>query len=454
MKSHDHNLRTLTILIILFPLLTITLYTLLTYSFFYYSQKKERNEIVQNYKESFLAIERVRLKEKLNNLINFINYYDEQSSNNFKQNVQQTANSAINIANRYIHSNATFYHGYFLIFDKNSTLLLNPIKNSNFNFEEFKKIGIHLKDDKFFITKYLPKYGWYVVAVRGLDDIKSSILKKTRQSLINYKKSMRTNIYLLGIFGLISILLSLYLSYMIHKLLQNYKDKINYTNEQLIFQSRQALLGELFSMMAHQWRQPINQVASIVALTRFEISKKEIDCKEIDKNCEQVEELIEFMSETIDDFRTFYKPKERSELVNLKALIEQSLLFVEDAIKKKDIKVDLHLEDIRYRLYANEFVQVILNLIKNSIDAIEDDGKIEIRLYKEGKNIVVTVRDNGIGIESKNIQKVFDPYFTTKKDSMGLGLYMVKMILEKHMYAKISAKILKKGTEFKINFPL
>ena len=233
--------------------------------------------------------------------------------------------------------------------------------------------------------------------------------------------------------------------------MRNYKDQIDDSNEQLIFQSRQALIGELFSMIAHQWRQPINKIASILALLRYDLLSNTPSHKEIDQKCEDIENNIEFMSETIDDFRTFYKPKENTEVVDLQELIEQSLLFMEAAINKKDIKIVKDIKDVRYRLYANEFLQVMLNLIKNAIDAIEQKGVIKITLKKEkNKKIIIRVEDNGKGIKDNDIAKLFDPYFTTKKESMGLGLYMTKMIVEKHIGGNISVKRLKKGTIFTI----
>ena len=138
-------------------------------------------------------------------------------------------------------------------------------------------------------------------------------------------------------------------------------------------------------------------------------------------------------------------------MVDLQELIEQSLLFMEAAINKKDIKIVKDIKDVRYRLYANEFLQVMLNLIKNAIDAIEQKGVIKITLKKEkNKKIIIRVEDNGKGIKDNDIAKLFDPYFTTKKESMGLGLYMTKMIVEKHIGGNISVKRLKKGTIFTI----
>ena len=351
----------------------------------------------------------------------------------------------------YVRSNARFYNGNFFIFDKYEKIVFHPDKDISINLNSYKDIGLHIDNNELSYTKYIDEYGWYVVATRSLEDIKKTIEIRSKESDKKQQSDTKTNFYLLAISWIISLLLSLYLSNIINRLLQNYKDQIHESNEQLIFQSRQALIGELFSMIAHQWRQPVNKIASILALLRYDLVSNAPSHKDIDQKCEDIENSIEFMSETIDDFRTFYKPKEHTEVVNLKELIEQSLIFMEAAINKKDIKIVTDLTEARYRLYANEFLQVMLNLIKNAIDAIDERGFIKITLKNEkNKKTIITVEDDGKGIEDKNISKLFDPYFTTKKESMGLGLYMTKMIVEKHMGGNISVKKLKNGTIFTI----
>jgi len=580
----DNSPKHLTTLIIIFPLIALLVYGILSYSFFLYSQKNDSKQRLINYETNFMSLEKERLKEKLKNMVDFINYYDNQSSDKIKQDVKHIVSVTANMANNlyekykniksedeikqmilsalermqfegnmgylfvldlkgnvklhidkkiegtniiniqdtygkyiikefnkvlkkdkegfvdyywyivteskdrmhykisfvkmlncydwyigageylkymkkfvqkdileYIKSNAKFYNGYFFIFDKDENMIFHPDENSSTNLSNYKDIGVHIDKNELSYTKYIDEYGWYVVATRNLEDIKKTILERSKQSDIKQQSDTKTNFYLLSISWIISLLLSLYLSNIINRLLQNYKDQIDDSNEQLIFQSRQALIGELFSMIAHQWRQPINKIASILALLRYDLLSNTPSHKEIDQKCEDIENNIEFMSETIDDFRTFYKPKENTEVVDLQELIEQSLLFMEAAINKKDIKIVKDIKDVRYRLYANEFLQVMLNLIKNAIDAIEQKGVIKITLKKEkNKKIIIRVEDNGKGIKDNDIAKLFDPYFTTKKESMGLGLYMTKMIVEKHIGGNISVKRLKKGTIFTI----
>jgi len=348
----------------------------------------------------------------------------------------------------YIKANAKFKNGYFFIANSKNKLIFHPLEASIGDVSKEQKRGFIQDEKHISYTQYVEEYDWYVTAIKDLKEIQSNIEAKNVSSEAKAKESIKTNLYLLLFSWIVSLLLSLYLSTIINRMLKKYEKKLTSANEKLVFQSRQALIGELFSMIAHQWRQPINKIASILAVLRFGLPEKKLNHLEIDAKCQEIEESVEFMSETIDDFRTFYQPKEGSEKVNLRELIEKSIDFLEGSIRKKDITIIKELREIEYELYANEFLQVMINLIKNAIDSLEKSGEINIRLLQKGKNIIISVEDNGTGIDMFSIKKVFDPYFTTKEDSMGLGLYMTKMIVEKHMKGTIEVERLSQGTKF------
>jgi signal transduction histidine kinase len=349
---------------------------------------------------------------------------------------------------QYIQVNATFKNGYFFITNKEGQFIFYPQNKREKKTNIIHNIGFSKNMNQISYTQYVEEYGWYVTATKDLKEIQSSIESKKVASATQAATSIKTNLYLLLLSWVVSLLLSLYLSTVINRMLKKYEERLTSANDKLVFQSRQALIGELFSMIAHQWRQPINKIASILALLRFGLPAKKMSHKEIDLKCQEIEESVEFMSETIDDFRTFYQPKEESEKVNIKILIEKSIDFLEAAIRKKDITVVKELEDIEFELYGNEFVQVMINLIKNAVDALDTRGRIEIKLLRNEECIVISVADNGKGIDDVFLEKVFDPYFTTKEDSMGLGLYMTKMIVEKHMKGKIEVEKISFGMKF------
>jgi len=340
----------------------------------------------------------------------------------------------------YVEDNYRFKHGYLFVSDSKNNIIFAP-KESNITKEALKKYrmdGVYHDDKTLAYTKYIPEYDWYIIAVKDLKDVKKSLELKKQENEKNFSDNIKTNLYIMFATWFLSIILSIYLSVIISKLLRKYDDQLKETNEKLIFQSRQALLGELLPMIAHQWRQPINKIASVIALLRFDDDER-TNPEKLDKHYQQIEDNIEFMSETIDDFREFYKPKHNVTEANLKELVEKSINLVDSAIKKKNIKLIKKLEDITHKVFVNEFLQVMINLIKNAVDALDEGGTIEVKLFKNKQGlIVIEVIDNGKGIKKEMLEKIFEPYVTTKK-SMGLGLYMSKIIIEKHMRGELTA---------------
>ena len=340
----------------------------------------------------------------------------------------------------YVEANHIFKNGYIFVSDSKNNILFAP-KEANITKEDLKKYridGVYHDDKTLAYTKYIPEYDWYLTAVKDLKDVKKSIELKKQEYEKNFINNIKTNLYIMFATWFLSIILSIYLSVIISKLLRKYDEQLKEANQKLIFQSRQALLGELLPMIAHQWRQPINKIASVIALLRFDDDERK-DPKKLDKHYQQIEDNIEFMSETIDDFREFYKPKHNVTEVNLKELVEKSINLVDSAIKKKNIKLIKKLENITHKVFVNEFLQVMINLIKNAVDALDEGGTIEVKLFKNKQGlIVIEVIDNGKGIKKEMLEKIFEPYVTTKK-SMGLGLYMSKIIIEKHMRGELTA---------------
>ncbi len=421
----------LTTLIIIFPLVTLLLYGVLSHWFFFYSQKQDIQNESKKYEKMLLNIEENTIKEKVESLIQFVHFF---------KNKKDVLN--------YIKANQTFENGSFFIINSKTDVILKPkslkINKPLFNFVQE---GVYIDKNYIAYSDYFPQYDWYITAIKDITTIKKDIEKKRKKSELKREKNAQTNFYLLLLSWIISLLLSIYLSIILNKKLKEYEEELKETNNKLIFQSRQAITGELLPMIAHQWRQPINKMASILALLRFSVFEKN-SSDELDKRYKELEDNIEFMSETIDDFRTFYNPSPQTSHENLKTLIEKSINFIESSIRKKEIKVELHLEDIYFNLYKNEFLQVMINLIKNAVDSMEKDGELKISLCKEGKKILIIVEDNGKGIPKKDMDKIFEPYFSTKKDSMGLGLYMSKIIIHQHIKGEIRVKRLKKGTRF------
>lgn len=251
----------------------------------------------------------------------------------------------------------------------------------------------------------------------------------------------------------------------------------------LIQQSKLAAMGEMIAMIAHQWRQPLNIIALLIQDLKDSYKFGEIDLPYIDDLVEKAMKNIAFMSNTIDNFRDFFKIDRNKEYFNVYDSVMEIIRLILPQfnnnytniffrINKKDkytlmtndsnLKTSSNVlyEQLQTLGYSNEFKQVIMNLLINAKDAIllkkenihDFEGHIYIDLTLEQNQIIIKVEDNGGGIPEKIIDKIFDPYFTTKGEhsGTGIGLYMSKTIIENKMNGKLNASNTEKGALFTI----
>jgi signal transduction histidine kinase len=243
-------------------------------------------------------------------------------------------------------------------------------------------------------------------------------------------------------------------------------------DEIMFRQSRLAAMGEMIGNIAHQWRQPLNALSLIIQ--SFQTKRMLGVALEDDFIDAQVKEgamLAENMSKTIDDFRNFFNPNKKRELFSIKENIDKSAEILSNYFKKYNININIICKnDFKILGYSNEFSQVMINLLSNSKDAlienIQNDRSIEIVIYSDKNRGYIEVYDNGGGISEDVIDRVFEPYFTTKHKSSGtgIGLYMSGQIIEKQMGGEIEAQncsyyfegvgFFKKCTKMKIILPL
>ena len=225
--------------------------------------------------------------------------------------------------------------------------------------------------------------------------------------------------------------------------------------EQLLLeQTRRAQMGEMLSMIAHQWRQPLSAISATAGSLIIGTQLKNINDEKILQLASNIEEYTQHLSTTINDFRDFFKPNKSQENITYKELIESVLNIMEVSIVNKNIKLIKNVDDNTiFYTYSNEVKQVIINLLKNAEDSIIDSNienpTITISTYQS----ILEIADNGNGIPTDIIEKIFEPYFSTKnKNGTGLGLYMSKTIIEKHCKGKLSVKN-NNGAIFRIALP-
>jgi signal transduction histidine kinase len=252
---------------------------------------------------------------------------------------------------------------------------------------------------------------------------------------------------------------------------KNEVDKNRIKDRHMLHQSRLAQMGEMTSMIAHQWRQPLNAIAATsvniqthLELDKFDLSieKGKNDFIEFSNNeFNNIDLYIGTLSEILDDFRNFYKPTKKAELLEIQTPISMALRIVNSSLNENNVTlIQEHDSNIKLNIFKNEFTQVIINLIKNSQDSfIENNTKnpeITIKTKDIKDAISIEIIDNGSGIKDEIIDKIFSPYFSTKseKNGSGLGLYMSKIIIEEHHNGKFYLKKNINGISFVMIIPV
>ena len=244
--------------------------------------------------------------------------------------------------------------------------------------------------------------------------------------------------------------------------------KKNTDKEKLLAQqSKMASMGEMLENIAHQWRQPLSVISTassgIKIQKEFGLSSEEKEMKILDT----ITTTAEHLSKTIDDFRDFFKTNKEKNIYNITKSYQKTINILESKFKNKNIEIIENIEDIDIYGLEGEFIQVMMNILNNARDILDDKEYrklIFIDIVKNDNNAIFTVKDNGGGIPEHIINKIFDPYFTTKHQSQGtgIGLYMSEEMVCKHMNGSLEVQNVKltydnidyKGACFTITLPL
>jgi len=230
----------------------------------------------------------------------------------------------------------------------------------------------------------------------------------------------------------------------------------------MLQQNRLSLQGEMISMIAHQWKQPLNNLSLIKQMLIMEYKQGKLNDEIIDEFNKESSRQIKQMSQTISDFTNFFSPEKKAKYFYLRDILYKSLSFLKPVLVNTNITIETNFEykkPISLKGYPNELGQTIINILNNAKDALVEkqikDKRVYIDIKEEEKNIIITIEDNAGGIPTDIMPKIFDPYFSTKsKNGTGLGLYMSKMIIEEHMHGHILVRNSDKGAVFEIRLPM
>jgi signal transduction histidine kinase len=222
----------------------------------------------------------------------------------------------------------------------------------------------------------------------------------------------------------------------------NYKSYPSTQEEAQIMkqQAKMAVMGEMIGNIAHQWRQPLNALSALNVGLGIKYKTGNLTTEEMNRFKEKSNAIIQNMSETINDFKNFFQPDKEKETFHINEAIESSIRFISDIYGQHKIKI-LHCtnDDIEIHSYKNELMQVLLNIFNNSKDAIVENRienpVVTVTTLQSKEEVIISIQDNAGGIDPDILERIFEPYFTTKFQShgTGIGLYMSKMIIEKSM---------------------
>ena len=390
---------------------------------------------------------------------------------------------------------------------KYPNLQLVPVQNIEEGLELVKKgqifgfidnlatVGYHIQNDYIGQLKISGKFNeiWDLgIGTRNDEPILNTIFEKVTNDIssnhlqqitnkwipIEYQKEFDYKLLyelLAVILVLTSIGIIFYRDYLLKRLNAQLNEKIKIEIEKneeknriLIQQSRMASMGEMLENIAHQWRQPLSTIS--VAASGMEIKKEfsSLSDKEFFEAIDHIKKSTQYLSNTIDDFRSFFSKNKKTSQINISDTIEKSLELMGNSFLHHKINLVKNLKSIETTSLENELIQVLMNILVNAKDALRHTVSAEkyifIDVEEKDNQIVIQVKDNAGGINDDIIDKIFEPYFTTKHqfNGTGIGLYMSKLLMEKHLKGELTVKNVEytfmdnnyKGALFEVSLPI
>ena len=298
--------------------------------------------------------------------------------------------------------------------------------------------------EKISYVKYFKEWDWVIGAGFYLEELNQIIQNKKIELKDKHKTVINNILALSGIITIILAFISFFISKIIEKMFNDYrrniKKEIDNTLEKerlLIQQSKMAVMGEMIGNIAHQWKQPLSTISTISTGIKFQNEMNCLNDHDITLGMDNINGSVQYLSQTIDDFRNFFKPNKTKTNFNILDALENTIKLMGSQFKNNNIELIKNINNAELYGYYNELLQVLINILKNAKDELIklDTNKrriIFIDTYTDKSNLIIKIRDNANGIPSDIIEKIFDPYFTTKEndEGTGIGLYMCKQIID------------------------
>ncbi|MGE3591320.1 MAG: ATP-binding protein, partial [Arcobacter sp.] len=304
--------------------------------------------------------------------------------------------------------------------------------------------------EKITFVKGFKDWEWAIATGFYTDELDQQIKSKEREYKENYMHNLLTLFTVSGLLTILFLFLSFYISKRLELRFYKYKQQVltnikksREKDSMLAQQSKMAAMGEMLENIAHQWRQPLSSISTLSTGVKIRYEYGGIEKEELLHAMDSITTTTKYLSQTIDDFRDYFNPHKEATYFNIEDIFNKALDLLEVQFNLKNIKFIKNLNEVYIYGFENEFLQVIINILNNAKDEFDrkelEDRYIFIGIEKKDNQVKISIKDNAGGIDEKIINKIFEPYFTTKFKSQGtgIGLYMSKEIIEKHMKGKI-----------------
>ncbi|RXJ82845.1 sensor histidine kinase [Arcobacter cloacae] len=334
-----------------------------------------------------------------------------------------------------------------------------------------------ISNNKISFVKLYENWNWMIGSGFYLEELNNRIIEKKEDLILSNKKTINEIVLIAIIITFFMIIISFYLSRLINNIFFEYKKRIDLEmsntleKEKLLMQqSKMATMGEMIASIAHQWKQPLSLISLSNGLLKINNEIKDFSTpQEITNAIENIDNSVHNLSQTIDDFRNFFSPNKEKVVFDISEAFEDTFKLINSQFKNNDIEIIKEIKNIELLGYKNELLQVLINLLKNSKEALVEKSNsikkyIFITVENNQNKVIIKIKDNAGGISKENLNKVFDAYFTTKEKSggTGIGLYICKQIIENSMKGEITVSNVEykyedenyMGAEFRIIIPI
>lgn len=314
-----------------------------------------------------------------------------------------------------------------------------------YSYIQNKKPDTNEPTRKISFLKGLNEWNWMIGTGFYEDDVLSRIEDRKRKIDEKYEEYIKNILIISFIVIVVLLIISKYVSNFIEEKFRQYKQELSKKQSILHQQSKMAAMGEMIGNIAHQWRQPLSTITTASSGMVLQKEMGVLTDEFFFEASKKINSSAQYLSQTIDDFRNFFTPHKEKTKFLLNDTLSTTLDLISAQFTARDIHIIKNVENIELDSYENELIQALINILNNAKDELvkkpsNEEKYIFIDIFKNEKDEVnIIIKDNAGGIPSEYIDKIFEPYFSTKHKSQGtgIGLYMTEEIITKHLEGQI-----------------